>query len=286
MKSFSIGTLSFITNNVVNPNFILQTPITGLDFPEIRTNYYSRAGQDGGIVSSMFYDKRSIQLTGIIYANDPTTFEQSRQALATACQISKDSSGYPVPIKVSFTTLANNSYFFNAYIDRPVYDYKDPNYSTFMVTMTATNSFLQGATQVVSSAIVRASGGGFILPVILPITSSAGVGGTGSVTNSGTAPAYPILTLTGPLTNPYIQNSTVGKFMQLNRTIAAGEVVTIDMYNKTILLNGSSSLISSKSSTSDWWYIAPGTNTITLSTASTSDTGNVALSFYSAYLGV
>lgn len=285
MRNFSIGTLNLITNNVANPNFILQTPITGLDFPEIRTNYYSRPGQDGGSVSSMFYDKRTITLTGIVYASDPATYENSRKALAAACAITKDSNGYPTPTRISFTTLANTSLFFDAYINRPIYDYKDPNYSTFMVTMTVPNSFLLGASQVVSSAITRATGGGFILPVILPITSSAGTGGSTIVTNAGTAATYPTITLTGPLTNPYIQNSTVGKFMQLNYTIPSGQSVVIDMYNKTITLNGSS-LLSSKTAGSDWWSILPGANTITLTTGSTADTGNAVVAFYSSYLGV
>ncbi len=285
MRSFTIGTLALITNNVAAANYILQTPITGLDSPEVRMNYYSRPGQDGGSVSSMFYDKRTITLTGIIYASDPVAFENARKALSTACAITKDSNGYPTPTRVTLTTLANTNLFFDAYITRPIFDYQDPNFSKFMITMTVPNSFLMGATQIVSSAITRATGGGFILPVILPITSSAGTGGSTIVTNSGTAPAYPTLTLTGPLTNPYIANSTAGKYMQLNYTIPSGQTVVIDMYNKTITLNGSSSLLSTKATGSDWWSIVPGANTITLTTGASGDTGNVVVAFYNAYLG-
>jgi len=44
----------------------------------------------------------------------------------------------------------------------------------------------------------------------------------------GTAPAKPIVTLTGPMINPAIFNQTIGDLIQMNYIIAAGEIVTIN----------------------------------------------------------
>lgn len=286
MLSFSIGSLPLIAAGAPTAGFILQTPIAGLDSPPHRTNVYSRPGQDGGVVSSQFYDTRIITLEGIIYANNATDFENYRKQLASACAIQKDSNGYPTPTRISFTTLAGNSYFVDAYIDRPIFDLKDPNFSYFQITMQNTNPFIFGSAQVTSSGIAPASGGGFILPVILPITSTASAGGTATVTNVGNVKSYPTITLSGVLTSPNLYNSTVGKSIQLSYTIASGDSVVIDMFNQTITLNNSSSLLSAKTSSSDWWGINPGANQISITTLSTSDTGSAVVNFYPSYLGV
>jgi len=48
-----------------------------------------------------------------------------------------------------------------------------------------------------------------------------------TVTINGTWPAYPTITLTGPMTSPAIHNLSTGAVLQLNTSIARGEVVTI-----------------------------------------------------------
>lgn len=285
MRSFNIGSLALLTNNVSAPNYILQTPIAGLDSPSYRTNYFSKPGEDGGKVSSLFYDQRPVSLTGVVYANDAQTYETARQALATACAINKNAAGDPVPTLITYTTLAGNSYFFNAYIDRPIFDYTQPNSTNFLITMTVADPFIYGATQVQSGAILAPSGGGFILPVILPIVSTPTTGGTATLTNNGNAKSNPLLTLNGPLTNPFIYNQAIGKSMQLNTTIAGGSSVVIDMANKTIMLNGTTPLLTAKDSLSEWWAMVPGSNPITFNTSSTADTGNLMITFYPAWLG-
>lgn len=285
MRSFAIGSLSLLANNVSAPNFILQIPISGLDAPSYRTNYFSKPGEDGGKVSSLFYDQRPVSLTGAVYANDPAAFETARQALQTACAINKNAAGDPIPTLITYTTLAGNSYFFYAYIDKPIMDYTQPNMCNFLITMTVADPFIYGATQVQSGAILTPSGGGFILPVILPIVSTPTSGGTATLTNGGNARSFPTITLTGPLTNPFIYNQAIGKSMQLNTTIPGGSTVVIDMANKTIMLNGNTPLLSTKDSLSEWWAMVPGPNPITFNTSSTSDTGNLMINFYPAWLG-
>lgn len=285
MLSFSIGSLALITGGVPSANYILQTPITGLDAPDYRTGYFSKPGEDGGKVSSAFYDKRPVTLTGVILSQTAANFESARQALSTACAIQKDSNGVALPTRITYTTLAGNSYFFDANIDRPIFDYTQPNYTRFMISMTVANPFIYGATQVASGAIVRPSGGGFILPVILPIVSSGQTGGTATLTNGGNAKSMPLITLTGSLTSPYILNQANNKIMQLNYTIPAGSSVVIDMAIKTIMLNGTTPLLSAKDSTAEWWGIEPGSNTITFNSGSSGDTGNMMITFYPAWLG-
>jgi hypothetical protein len=287
MYSFAIGSLPLITNGLANYGFILQSPIEGLDAPNYRNTYFSNPGRDGGTVSSQFYDARMITLTGKLHGDNPTMFEARRKQLAAACAIQKDTNGYPVPIRLTFTTLAGSNYFIDVYFDRPVFDYEEtPNHCRFMVTATAAIPYVFGTTQITSSPIMPPSGGGYPVPMSIPLVIAASVGGSVTLNNPGSVNVYPIITETGTLTNPIIYNQTTGKYLKLNTTIGSGQVVQIDMYKQLITLNSSSSLIGAKSSDSDWWTVVPGSNTFRLETGNTADTGNAVISFYPAYTGV
>ena len=288
MRSIYIDTLGSnlkIHDSTNAVDFWAQTPVDGFDAPDYRIISYDKPGEDGMAISSMFYSGRPISIHGVIKGSNPTAFEANRKLLSTACAISRDVNGYPLPKRVSVTTLAGNTFFFDAYFSKPIFAYDQVNWSKYLLQLTAIDPFLYGS-QVSSGAIVRASGGGFILPVILPIVSSSATGGTATLVNSGNGNSWPIITLTGPLTNPYINNSTIGKFMQLTYTLPLGSTITIDMAKKSILLNGSSNLISAKTTDSTWWPVVAGNNNITFSTGSSADTGNMQITFYNSYVGI
>lgn len=129
-------------------------------------------------------------------------------------------------------------------------------------------------------------GGGFLVPTNVPTVST--LTGVNSVTalNTGNITAPALIFLRGSLTNPFLVNSTLGLSMQINYTLGATDMVVIDMLNKTIVLNGTTSLLGDKGSTSNWWGIAPGPNTISLSSGSTGDTGSAEITWYSVVTGV
>lgn len=273
MRSFNIGSLALITNFVGHPNITLQTPISGLDSPLIRMSSNPKPGDNGSVVSSMFYDNRLVGLTGEIWANNPTDFEAARRALANAVLITKDSNGYPVPTRITFTTLAGTNYYVDVYFDRPIMDYDKPNVSKFTVIGTCVNPFLFGASGYSSGNMTVGTAGGYLSPYISPYITGSTTGGTGTINNLGNVDAPPVLTLVGPLTSPYIYSTATGKFMQINYTINAGDTVKIDMGAKTIILNNSSSLNSYKATGADWFNVLPGLNSFNFSTSSSSDTG-------------
>jgi len=274
-----------IHDSINSSDFWLQTPISGLDSPDDRMNIYDKPGEDGAVVSSSFYSSRPVSLQGVIKGANAATFEANRKAFIAACAQQKDSDGYPTPIRFTFTTLGGSTYFFDGYCHKPVMDYSEINFCKYHIEVVCADPYIYGNT-LNTTTINRAIGGGAIVPFVVPVTLAPGSGGTGTVVNNGNGVSYPVLTLTGPLTSPYIANTTVGKVMQLNYTIPLGSYVTIDMGAKTILLNGTSSILSTKTSDSEWWGLVPGANALQLSTSSTADTGNLAVSSNDAYLGV
>lgn len=295
MKEFSIGDFQLMVGGNVVPGFLLQTPIKGLESPKHRTTSYPRPGRDGVTVSAKFLDGRLIELVGMILAEmgeSYADYEARRQAFIAATMNQRDPNGNPRPIRVSFTTLAGKSYYCDAYFNEPIMPLENPVSTSFMVT--AVGNLIYGQDAVSSGNISRPVGGGLIIPFTIPAVSSASTGGTMILTNNGTTTTFPTIDadgnggiiLTGPLTNPVLSNQTAGKFIQLNHTLQSGDYIQIDMENQLILLNGSSSLISTKTTTSDWWGLEPGPNSISIDTSSGADTGYVTINFNPAFIGV
>ena len=129
-------------------------------------------------------------------------------------------------------------------------------------------------------AISNAAG---ILP-LLPIRLAAGsVTGAVTITNTGTAPAYPIWNITGPGT-PTMQNLTTGRKWSLNAPIPAGQVVQVQTkpgtqmaYNVTTATNIWDSLV--LSSLRDLWGLMGGDNQVSIAMAGSSLATSVTLSW-------
>ncbi len=259
--------------------------IEGLEMPEFRVTDYDKPGEDGGVVSSLRYGPRPIKISGIIEADTVEQFVTRKRQLLTALRIRRDSYGAPEAIRCSFE-IAGETYFIDAYIvRRPVFSGLQINWCRFIIQMLAPYPFVRTITQNTSVSITPVSGGGFILPFILPVTSEERIGGQASVYNAGDAPAAVIARLYGPLTNPYINNVTAGKTMQINYVIADGDFVEIDMTLKKIMLNGSQSIISTKEDGSEWFDLEAGENLIKLSSGVTSDDGYLVLYYHDTFFG-
>jgi hypothetical protein len=81
------------------------------------------------------------------------------------------------------------------------------------------------------------------------------------VTNGGTSLTYPVIRIYGPGNNPKIYNFTTGKIISLVYSLGAGDWLTIDTLNRTVLLNDSTSRYSAVDFVNTaWWGLAPGVN--------------------------
>lgn len=290
MQNFFLDTLN--TNLQIHSNtgavqFFLQTPIQGLDFTDIRFQSYDKPGEDGSEVSSVYAGGRTVILTGIFQGSSASQYEANRQLLVQALAIRRSATGRPQPIRCTFTTVGGNSYFFDGYLNRkPVFDWDQVKWGKFLVQLYVSAAALLSDTQVSSPALYVSTGGGAILPWTLPVTFGSSSGGSTTVSNSGNGTAIPTLHCVGPLTNPQIINARAGLSFKLNYTIVNGTYVDIDMSEKLILLNGTSSIASAKAEGSNWWGLDPGNSLIRLLTDSSSDGGYVELEYYHSYAGV
>jgi len=102
---------------------------------------------------------------------------------------------------------------------------------------------------------------GRVYPRVYPLTFGGGsLTGSLNVTNNGWATTYPTITINGPVTNPSVGSFASGQSLNFNYNMAQSDVLSINLLNKTILLNGNPArnlLLGS----SQWFGATPGVNT-------------------------
>jgi phage-related protein len=92
--------------------------------------------------------------------------------------------------------------------------------------------------------------------------------GGGSISNStaivnvGNWTTYPVITITGPVTNPTIGNVTTGQYMTVNYSLTNTDTLVIDLDQKLITLNGVSAR-NLLAGNSEWFGAPPGTSYFT-----------------------
>ncbi len=260
--------------------------IEGLDAPEFRVSASEKPGEDGGIVTSAFYNSRLVTLTGIVSGASPAAYEQARRALAFVCRVRRDNTGFPVAVPVELETTGGETYTMDAFVKSFRITSTQQTFGKFLIVLLVPSPYLYGAELLSSGQISGPIGGGATWPVTWPMVFEVSSGGTVSIYQQGNADSHPLITFRDALTNPRIYSQERGKFMQLNTVMSTGDTVVIDMADKTIVKNGTSSLLTAKTSDSDWFSLVSGYNTLQFTTSSTSDTGTVEVTAKPAYLGL
>lgn len=140
-----------------------------------------------------------------------------------------------------------------------------------------------------SLAFVSASSSVFTFPVTFPVTFGA-FGGAGAAVSNGTWETYPVLILNGPLTSPTIQNLTTDEKFQLNTTVSAGQVVTVDFAygKKSVTRNDGTNLMGFVSSDSDLgtFHLDPGSNQFQAVASGATVASSMVLEWYDKYVGI
>lgn len=254
--------------------FIDVDTVTGLDSAPLRTTTDEHQGMDGTYIDTPYMSSRTVVISGTLYTNpsDPDTLLTSLKRdyqsnvvrplyFKTPNQVQKFVNGQGGGLKydidggrrsgittVQFTVLCGDPY---------IYDYPP------QVVNTGPPAVPIGTLSFNLSFNVGFGGGA--------------VPAQATLVNNGTLTAYPIITLTGPLTNPVLSDGN-GTTMSLAITLNSGDILVVDCRNKSIVLNGVQSRRGAMSGLK-WISVPAGTDdTIFLNAASGTGTAQLRMS--------
>lgn len=150
----------------------------------------------------------------------------------------------------------------------------------------AADDLWYGPEDIATVKLIPDVGGGLVAPLASPLATTATSDRSQVITVGGTARTWPVITITGPITNPEIE--VLGLFvLSFNLTLAADQSLVIDTrpWARTILRNGANvagSLRPSGSRLSDA-ALAPGTYNLSLRGASATGTPQATFAWRNAY---
>jgi phage-related protein len=265
-------------------SYYLQSPITGLEKPRIRTSSNDYSGRDGGYVSSQYYTSREIVINGFYKGKNCEEADGARASLTNAFPIRE-------LMPMFITTFSGKKYFTEVVLRDMKSEITGPLAGVFQLTFIAPDPYLYDPgdginpeTGITSATFYKIIPGGYITPYELPVTWVPGTQST-PITNSGDIDVKPTITLKGTFTNPTVRNLTTNEYLTLNITTTATDTIVINMKDRTITLNGGS-IASSRTIDSRWWTLQKGLNRIVLETTASGDTNFATISWRGGHEGI
>jgi len=110
--------------------------------------------------------------------------------------------------------------------------------------------------------------------------------GSANIENLGSVTAWPIIKIFGECTNPVIDNVTTGQSFEFpSLSVAAGEVITIDTVNRTILNQSDQSRMPDLDlTTSEWWGLQSGVNILAFQPTTSTAASKCTVQYRHAYI--
>lgn len=276
------------------------TKVTGLDLPQIRSGDSARGRDHGELVGIDLYGGRNVTASLDVSSSGSTTLAAALADLAAATEVGLTTeqplwvAPPNLPILGTLCRIRKRSI---------------PWDNTFMIgelvqsaalMWHSTDPFLYGTVQTATVGLGSPTTG-MTFPATFPMSFGATQPNSITVPNSGNAETRPVLIITGPVTNPSIENSTVSGApaititnpTQTGYTVLAGDQLVVDMDLHTVLYYsggiGSGTSGASRRNWivygSQWWTLGTGSNLIRFSSSdSSSVAGTLEVQWASAYI--
>lgn len=219
-------------------DFVDINRVAGLDNAPYRETYRDREGGNGGFVDAEFEKTRSISLEGTVYSTPSEIalfLDQLKENYAPG--------NTPQPFYFSPGGVGERLVFAKALGVK--YDW-----TTALRTGTTPVKFELAAedpriydaplqTVIVPLGTAITTGFGFSLGFPFGFGGTTGAGDGANAFNAGSRETPAILTITGDVAvDPLIVNDSCGCSLQFGISLAATDILTIDLANKTVVLNG------------------------------------------------
>jgi phage-related protein len=254
--SFSFNNQTF--GGAGSPYQILS--VDGLEsLPGIRNQDDNRGYADGMFSGRDFLAGRTVSIIFNTFASGANSAQTNYNTIQST--LLPQQSG-TTPLYFKFPNSPTSEQFVNARV-RALRTTIDPNYTYGYITSQVDffcpdPNYYNNNTQTATMAVTPATGR------VYDRTYDLNYGGgtsylTTTVSNIGWATTYPLITINGPVIDPSVGNLTTNNSLLLSGTYISTDVITIDLYNKLITLNGQPARNLLVSGT--WFGAIPGNNT-------------------------
>lgn len=254
------------------------TKVKGIeDMPPVINSDARRGNAHGSYRGLDFLDERTVELDFFIKGTDNADYV----ALVDAFNIAfSDQQANDLPFLWADSTKLLNGTCRGRFHD---YDARwAASWGTAHVRLDCADPRLYDAALNTQVLAVPAITGGLTWPLSWNLSWGSAVSGAANLVNSGSIETPPIITFTGPLTNPFITKNSPGVAQTLSFAIdlLGGDTLVIDTDGKTATLNGSGNRLNTISTGSQWWVLVPGTSQVSFGASAGS--GNASVSWRSA----
>lgn len=231
-----------------------------LGSPSPRVVAENRPSDHGSSDATAFYGPRTIEVTGHVMASTMAEFWPRVDELLGSLALGSEHTLRFRRLGEGFDLRA--SVRVDSEVDLPVGDIPKP-YARWGVSLYCSDPRLYADT-VTSGAYdpTDAGDGGLEFPLDFPLEFGVSGGAWLSLDNEGTVSTPPTIIVTGPVTNPIIDNDTSGlSIFTRDCGLGVGDTLTLDVRARTVVLNGTTlrpDLVDVSRTT--WWDVRPGVN--------------------------
>lgn len=243
------------------------TRLRGLGSPAPRRSVFARAERHGSTDRTRFYDGRVFELEGIVWGHDEEeawdNFDEIKEMLSLGVERTftfrrrgraEDEQAFvrvasPVDDDVSLEVAEGTALI------------------RYAVSLFAGDPRLYGAALKAGSydPTESLSGGGVTFPLTFELTFSTSTATHLELANGGNFQTPPVLTITGPVIDPIIDNDSLPASIAFDAVLGDADELVVDVAQRSVQLNGADRLdLLVVADTTDWWELAPGTNRIRL----------------------
>lgn len=227
------------------------------DLPDIRAEDMARPGAHGDYTGPDYTGPRVVQIGLALRGDDPEHLRELTLALRAATQPQRQ----PAPLQ-----LLDQDLMVWGKVRRRSVPYDAEHLwrtGTAAVEWYCADPYLYGLTEHAVSTTAYSPAAGRSYPLAFARTyGSPGTSGRVQPVNGGSAPAYPVLRVDGPVSDPAIEQVNTGATLTLDCTLQAGEYLLIDTRSRAVLLMGTAPRRSWVRAGSLWPILQPGANEI------------------------
>lgn len=276
MQSITIsdGTNSFSFDNVVASGAVIDS-YSGFEYGEVVEVMDLLPNRSGSLYIDSDFSSRLLTWSGHLMSDSPFTQRRDLQKVLKQGQL----------LTITFTTYDSLQLQTEGYVRKLRLPYSN-QFHQYLIEFVCPDHRFKSQTLTTDTTAPTTQTGGTALPTALPLSFSA-VSGTPPLTldNQGTESAYPTFLVYGAGTTFTVQNQTTGESFVLSLSLNAGEYITVDVENRTVVQSNGQNQYGSFSG--DFFDLEPGENIIYFNATSGTDANTLlSVSFRDSYRGV